>query len=567
MSYQVLARKWRPQTFEEVTGQETVTKTLQNAIRSGRIAHAFLFSGVRGVGKTTTARILAKALNCHQGPTPTPCGQCVSCVEIANANSVDVLEIDAASNRRIDDVRELRESVRYGTARDRFKIFIIDEVHMLTNEAFNALLKTLEEPPPHVKLILATTERHKIPVTITSRCQQYDFKPIPFALIFERLRLVAREEGIEISDYGLRAITAASQGSMRDAQSTLDRVIAFSGQTVTDQDVQSLLGVVDDRLVSAAFEAILEADRAGLIRQTQELALQGIEPLGFCRKLVEHVRNLMICKVAGWDEGLLNLPDAQKETFLGQAQRASEVDLIRYYDLLNRAEADLRWHPHPAIHLEMTLVKMVELARLPRLEEVLGQMEAGASGGAPAERAPRPVQQPTPGGRQSGAGAAVTPAKTAARVAPLRTPAEPNRLAPSEKPRAPAPGPVPEVDAPMTTPLADPSDPIQHLLVALQRENHQLYSFVAGAEEKSMKSGDLELKFSGGTLARLVNEPDNLQFLSSLWSKISGAPGRVSVVTNPEAAPARPDPVQDPGVRSFMEKFPGKIVVQRKVEN
>ena len=203
MSYQVLARKWRPQVFEEVTGQETVTKTLQNAITSGRIAHAFLFSGVRGVGKTTTARILAKALNCHDGPTPRPCGQCVSCTEIAASGSVDVLEIDAASNRRIDDVRELRESVRYGTARDRFKIFIIDEVHMLTNEAFNALLKTLEEPPAHVKLILATTEHHKIPVTITSRCQQYDFKPIPFSLILDRLALICREEGIEISDYGV----------------------------------------------------------------------------------------------------------------------------------------------------------------------------------------------------------------------------------------------------------------------------------------------------------------------------------------------------------------------------
>ncbi len=333
MSYQVLARKWRPQTFSEVTGQETVTRTLQNAIQSGRIAHAFLFSGIRGVGKTTTARILAKALNCHQGPTISPCGTCVSCEEIAKSGSVDVLEIDAASNRRIDDVRELRESVRYGTARDRYKIFIIDEVHMLTNEAFNALLKTLEEPPPHVKLILATTEHHKIPVTITSRCQQYHFKPISFTSIFQKLREICGEEGIQINDYALRAVASIGQGSMRDAESSLDRIIAFSGREVRDEDVRALLGLVDSSHLYRVFNCVITEDRPGLIREVQELAEQGVDPLIFCRKLVEHVRNLLVFRTTGWDDTLLNLPDDERPLVEEQASRASELDLIRFYDL------------------------------------------------------------------------------------------------------------------------------------------------------------------------------------------------------------------------------------------
>ncbi|MFB3905510.1 MAG: DNA polymerase III subunit gamma/tau [Acidobacteriota bacterium] len=555
MSYQVLARKWRPQLFEEVTGQETVTKTLQNAITSGRIAHAFLFSGVRGVGKTTTARILAKALNCQEGPTPRPCGQCVSCTEIAASSSVDVLEIDAASNRRIDDVRELRESVRYGTARDRFKIFIIDEVHMLTTEAFNALLKTLEEPPPHVKLILATTEHHKIPVTITSRCQQYDFKPIPFSLILDRLRLICREEGVEISDYGLRAVTSISQGSMRDAQSTLDRIIAFAGRQVSDDDVRSLLGVVDEKLVSATFDAILGGDRAALIRQTRELADQGIDPLNYCRKLVEHVRNLMVCRVAGWETKLVNLPDTEKETLLGQAEKLSEIDLIRFYDVLSRTESDLRWHLHPAIHLEMALVKLIELSRLPLLEEVIGQLRAGETPKPAIETAAR-AAAPRSEVRKSSNPRPEVPSNP--------RPAVPDRSAPAWAEEAPPP------QAPVDPPGGG-GDPLQHLMAALQQQqHHRIHSALHEAENNgSLKfyQGVLHARVCSSTHAKTLKEAASQQIVKALLSRITGMDCGITIEVEGEESRPRQDPTEHPGIRSMIEKYPGKIIVQRKTEN
>src|SRR5262245_13187627 len=245
MAYLVSARRWRPQTFEDLIGQEHVARTLGNAIRSDRVAHAFLFTGVRGVGKTTAARILAKALNCERGPTPTPCNVCVNCLEITAGNAVDVLEIDGASNTGVDDVREIIDNVRYQPAKSRFKIYIIDEVHMLSTSAFNALLKTLEEPPPHVKFIFATTDPHKVPHTIHSRCQRYDFKRIPLRLIVERLAHIVRSDGIEVSERALFLVAREAEGSMRDAQSMLDQVIAFAGKKVRDEDVADALGLAD----------------------------------------------------------------------------------------------------------------------------------------------------------------------------------------------------------------------------------------------------------------------------------------------------------------------------------
>ncbi len=542
MSYQVLARKWRPQTFSEVTGQETVTRTLQNAIQSGRIAHAFLFSGIRGVGKTTTARILAKALNCHQGPTISPCGTCVSCEEIARSNSVDVLEIDAASNRRIDDVRELRESVRYGTARDRFKIFIIDEVHMLTNEAFNALLKTLEEPPPHVKLILATTEHHKIPVTITSRCQQYHFKPIPFAVIFEKLREICTEEGLQISDYALRAVASVGQGSMRDAQSSLDRIMAFSGREVSDQDVRALLGLVDSSHLLRVFSCVIGEDRPTLIREVKELAEQGVDPLIFCRRLIEHVRNLLVFRTTGWDESLLNLPDDEKPLIEEQASRTTELDLIRFYDLLTRTESELRWHPHPRVHLELALVKLVELTRLPMLESVLGSLTSGSPLPNASPQRSRPEVRST---RQPEASQAV--------------------------PRQPAPA-VPPADVPGEDPappaqLVGSSPEVAHFLSAVQRDNAPLYGSLEHASAISLAPGHVIIRFPESELSHLkvAGMDFNLRFLTDLGAKFTGGSCEVQIVT--EKAQRREtvtDPVQDPGVQSFLEAFPGKIMVERK---
>src|SRR5512135_2943846 len=294
MSYQVLARKWRPQVFEDVVGQGHITRTLQNAIASGRLAHAFLFSGPRGVGKTTTARILAKALNCAEGPTPRPCGKCDSCVETAAGTSVDVIEIDGASNRGIEHIRELREAVKYAPVGGKNKVYVIDEVHMLTNEAFNALLKTLEEPPPHVIFIFATTEPQKIPATIHSRCQRYGFKRIALSEIAAKLREIATKEGITVSEQGLVMIARAAEGSMRDSQSLLDQALSYSGMTIADRDLQTILGAVAQETLRTFADGLFAQDAAVLLGQVDQLLEQGQDMRQFLVGLVEHIRNLIV---------------------------------------------------------------------------------------------------------------------------------------------------------------------------------------------------------------------------------------------------------------------------------
>ena len=541
MTYQVLARKWRPQTFEEVVGQETVTKTLQNAIKSERIAHAFLFSGVRGVGKTTTARILAKALNCHEGPTPSPCGECVSCREITQANSIDVLEIDAASNTGVDNMRDLRESARYGTARDRFKVFIIDEAHMLSNAAFNALLKTLEEPPPHVKFILATTEYAKIPVTIASRCQQYDFKPIPFLLILERLKLLIQEEGIEISEDSLRAIVSVAEGSMRDAQSALDQIIAFGGKKIPDEAVRVLLGVVDERAILSLVDAVLERDAKILVEQVQELVNSGVDPRNFCRKLIHHVRNLMVCRVTGWDERLLNLPDTAKDEILKQSEQFSELDLIRFYDLLNRAENDLRWNSHPWVHLEMTLMKLIELTRLPSLEDVIAQLQLGEKVGK---------SLPKGGSAPSGDPKTLFPA---ANKPPQSQDKKSSRVAPPEAEKTEGEEAVPE------------NQVIAQLLSAVQTESIRLYSSLQHASRTTLESGKLLISFPQSEAFHQgeVLRSDHQGLLSRLCAKIVGSVPKIEVQLE-EPPKEQPDPKEDPRVKTFMETFPGKVIVEKE---
>ncbi len=542
MSYQVLARKWRPQTFEEVVGQDTVTTTLQNAIKSERIAHAFLFSGVRGVGKTTTARILAKALNCQEGPTPSPCGECVSCREITQANSIDVIEIDAASNTGVDNMRDLRESARYGTARDRFKIFIIDEAHMLSNAAFNALLKTLEEPPPHVKFIFATTEYAKIPVTIASRCQQYDFKPIPFLLILERLKLLTQEEGIEISEDSLRAIVSVAEGSMRDAQSALDQIIAFGGKQIPDEAVRVLLGVVDEKAILSLVDAVLERDVKILVEQVQELVNSGVDPRNFCRKLIHHVRNLMVCRVTGWDERLLNLPDTAKDEILKQSEQFSELDLIRFYDLLNRAENDLRWNSHPWVHLEMTLMKLIELTRLPSLEDVIAQLQLGEKVGK---------SLPKGGSAPSGDPKTLFPA------ADKRPQSKDKKSSTSAAP--------PEAETTEEEEAISEDQVIAHLLSAVQTESIRLYSSLQHASRTTLENGKLLISFPQSEAFHQgeVLRSDHQGLLSRLCAKIVGSVPEIEVQLE-EPPKEQPDPKEDPRVKTFMETFPGKVIVEKE---
>ena len=399
MSYLVLARKWRPQSFADLIGQEHVSRTLGNAITSGRIHHAFLFTGARGVGKTSAARIFAKALNCEAGLSPTPCNICPSCREITAGQGIDVFEIDGASNTGVDDVRELRENIRYLPSRSRYKIFIIDEVHMLSINAFNALLKTLEEPPPHAKFIFATTEPHKIPGTILSRCQRFDFRKIPLPRLLARLREIVDAEGIAISDRALALVARRGEGSMRDALSTLDQVIAFCGETVADADVQGLLGMVDRRLLLDAAEAAVRRDSRRALEAVRQVDILGHSYRQFCQELVEMFRALVLCKVTDEAGELLDLaPDE-----LGELQRlageAALEDLERVLTVLMKTEGELSNSPFPRLTLEMALVRLTHLppARdvatlIRKLEELEGRLEGGPP--RPPAAAPAPSRAP-----------------------------------------------------------------------------------------------------------------------------------------------------------------------------
>jgi DNA polymerase-3 subunit gamma/tau len=413
MAYQVIARKWRPQKFEDVTGQEVLTRTLRNAIEHGRLHHAYLFSGARGVGKTTTARLVAKALNCHKadGPTATPCATtdetaCPSCREIAEGRSMDVLEIDAASNTGIDNVRDvIITNIGIKPARDRYKVFIIDEVHMLSGAAFNALLKTVEEPPPGVVFIMATTEEHKVPETITSRCQLFEFRTIATAKIAERLRLIADAEKLSISDEAIREIARAGDGSMRDAQSSFDQVISFAGDTIKTEDVEKALGIAGADVLARAVYGIAENKPAEALAIVDDLVMRGHNLRNFCRDVLGHLRDLLVVKVSG-DPKLIDSSSAQTSALRQQAELFSESDLVRFFHSLAETEASLKDAANPRYQVEVGLVKLMEMRRLASLGDLVGritELEAALRTGKPP--AERKTPQSTPDSSPNKAGA------------------------------------------------------------------------------------------------------------------------------------------------------------------
>ena len=375
-SYLVLARKWRPQAFEEVVGQRHITQTLQNAISQKRVAHAFLFTGARGVGKTSTARILAKALNCETGPQINPCNHCTTCQEITHGASMDVIEIDGASNRGIDEIRELKENVRYTPAKSRYKIYIIDEVHMLTREAFNALLKTLEEPPPHIIFIFATTEPHKIPATILSRCQRYDFKRIPLREVMESLKRIVEEEKIQFSQRGLLSIAQESEGSLRDAQSLLDQVIAYAGKNIRDEDIAEVLGLIDRKILNDTIEAIASKDVERGMKIIETVYHFGYDLQHFCRELLQYLRNLILIKVSQHPEGLMELTEEELEIFKKQAEKFQFDQLNHLFSLLLKGEQEIAQSTFPRTMLEMTLIRMATLQPILPVDEMMKKLEA-----------------------------------------------------------------------------------------------------------------------------------------------------------------------------------------------
>jgi DNA polymerase III subunit gamma/tau len=377
--YQVIARKYRPQSFSELIGQEPVRKTLENAILTGRLAHGYIFAGQRGTGKTSVARILARCLNCVEGPAASPCGHCASCLEIAAGGSPDVIEIDAASNRGINEMRELRENVRYRPARDRYKVFIVDEAHQITSEAFNALLKTLEEPPEWAVFILCTTEVHKIPNTIASRCQQFSFRSVEFSELMERMEYIAKQEGIEADQETLAVLAQVGEGSVRDSLSALDQAIACCGKVLDVESVRALLGMFGAESFRAVAEAVRQQDGERMLEIVQELEHNGRSLHHFCRELTRYWRNLLVAKIAGKPTRLIAASAGEQQSLLDAASSFSEEDLTRYLQLTLDLFKTLQASLQPRFHLELGLVKLVQVGKLQAIEEAIAELDGGAS--------------------------------------------------------------------------------------------------------------------------------------------------------------------------------------------
>jgi DNA polymerase-3 subunit gamma/tau len=571
MQYQVLARKYRPQNFSELVGQEHVSRTLMNALQSGRLAHAFLFSGPRGSGKTTTARVLAKALNCHAGKLGEPCGKCVACTEIAAGNSLDVLEIDAASNTGVDNVRNLIDQVQYNPARDRNKIFIIDEVHMLSTAAFNALLKTLEEPPAHVVFILATTEYHKIPATIISRCQQYNFKLIPIPLILDRLKAIAASEKISITSEALEQVAYASGGSMRDAMSALDQVIAFSGDQVRDEDATMLLGLVEPAVLAKTARAIAASDASEILDIVASLVAGGQDLQNFCRRLLSHFRNLMVLKTGVSDPSIIGMPESQVAQAREQAELFSREELLRTFDALLKVEYDLKQATQIRFQLEMGLIEVAQLPRLKALEDLIGDFTrlvqgepvAPASGAAAGQPARPPVRE-APSAREP----ATPPATGTAPPAPLRNSSVP-------RPAEPAVPPAVEEDS-AREPQGD-RDLLLKIGAALQRP--ALESSLQLLPGAGLRGDEvlIDLQPVNEFLRRQIRDGGPL--IEQAASSVLGRPVRIvfSLQAAGIAPPRGPAPAPSPApagatgddplararrmpvVQSFLEVFPGPV--------
>ena len=422
MSYQVLARKWRPQTFDDVLGQQAVTRTLKNALKSGRLAQAFVFAGPRGCGKTTTARVLARALNCATGPTGTPCGTCDACIEIAEGRDIDVLEIDAATHTGVDNVREvIIEGLSIAPVRNRYKVFLIDEVHMLSTSSFNALLKSIEEPPPHVVFMMATTELQKIPDTVLSRSQVYEFRTIVAKTVAERLRYIANEEKIQIPDEALMLLARAGEGSMRDSLSSFDQVRAFAGDAITVEDVVTVLGLVARDLVLDILDAVAAEDAPAAFSLVEKAIERGYDLRLLCRELARATRDLLILSV---DPSRANDPDVaaegDRDRLNGLVSRSSREDLLRAFDVLTKVEQEVRASDQPRYNVEMALLRLMHLRKLLPLAELL----SAASGAPGATGAARPATPKFAGESRASAGwssGAPGPARsTGAPVEPVR---------------------------------------------------------------------------------------------------------------------------------------------------
>jgi len=597
MTYQVIARKWRPQIFADLVGQTHVTETLQNAIKNNRVAHAYIFSGARGVGKTTAARILAKALNCVKGPTPEPCGECDSCKEIAAGTSLDVIEIDAASNRGIDQIRELREMVRYAPAAARHKVVILDEAHMLTGEASNALLKTLEEPPDRVIFVMATTQPEDLEDTIRSRSQHFHFRALTFGEITSRLKFIAGAEKLQIDDGALSVIARMAEGSMRDALSLLEQARAYCGDEIHDKEVRELLGVVPEDALQELVEAIAEqsADRAlGLVHRFQR---EGRNLQHFCREAIRLIRNLLIARVCGADSELIAATPEQRPGLAKAAALFSEEDLTRYFQILLQTDDDVRRKMDPRVHLEMGLLRLVNAARLAPLEELLAEVNGSTSsraGGGSTPRTTAPTSSAPKAFTRGATAGSATEAKPSA--APVGEGAKTQSFAPAATAPATAYGVSGSAvaAAPAKIPAEKPASPsesktevlatglsveeVVEIKTAIQAQQKFIGELVEHASRWELEGGELRIYFSPekSTFAGLIEGRETLEKIRTTSSTVLGRAVRVCArlesVAAKDAGASRAASTQemraqfenDPLVKSMLQRFGGKISEVRR---
>jgi len=528
MTYQVLARRLRPQRFADVVGQEHVTRTLQAAIAGDRVAHAFLFTGPRGVGKTTTARILAKALDCERGPAPEPCNECSTCREIAEGIAFDVLEIDGASHTQVEKMRDLMETVAHRPIKSRFKIYIIDEVHMLSSHSFNALLKTLEEPPPHAKFILATTDPHKVLATVMSRCQRYDLRRIGLGALTAELRRAVEREGVALPEGTLALVAREAEGSLRDAQSLLEQVLAAGEGTPDEATARALLGAADRALVVTVVDAVLAGDAAACLRQLATLHEHGYDPQRFCRDLLEHVRHLAVLAATGDASLVAELPEAERTALQAQAGRRSADELQRIFSLLLETDETLASPLRtidPQLVLEMSVLRVATLPPLLPVDEILARLDAIVG---------------------------ATPAGSA--------PAAPSRGAPAA---------APPTRAGSAAPAGAAGTLWESVLARVRQERVSLYMTLAAARPLGVTDGVLRLGLDSEALRREVSGKDTLTRLGALASEIAGHAVRVEVGPVPgdragetpiaEVRRREQETLADPLVQAAVEIFGAEV--------